>query len=168
MAEAIVVMTVLLVFLGMILWVHRAYAAKIDQSANTRSDVLFYASHNCETAPEVEEPAHAPAVTTEGEAVGVDGEDPATAEKLAEDFHGKSGAKVSATGLKRNWNVVSAMREQDVDGSAIVNLEKKKMTTHVKTQSWVACNEKNYGGDWTDVAEFMWDIKDNAAGLLGK
>jgi hypothetical protein len=48
MVEAIVVMGVMLVFLGMNVWAFQAYGGKIDQMSSTRRDALFYASHSCE------------------------------------------------------------------------------------------------------------------------
>lgn len=164
MPEAIIVITVLLVFLGMITWAQRAYAAKIDQANATRSDVLFYASHSCEQGPPGEDTETGPAFEHHDHdtPIATGSEDTTTADTLA--------GALPAEGpgaLKRDWNMASTMREQTVDGSAIVDLEKKKLSTHVKTQSWVACNEKNYGGNWTDLAQFVWDMKDNGAGLLG-
>jgi hypothetical protein len=50
MVEAIVVMGVMLVFLGMNIWAFQAYGGKIDQMSSTRRDALFYASHSCERA----------------------------------------------------------------------------------------------------------------------
>jgi hypothetical protein len=50
MVEAIVVMGVMLVFLGMNVWAFQAYGGKIDQMSSTRRDALFYASHSCERA----------------------------------------------------------------------------------------------------------------------
>lgn len=50
MVEAIVVMCVMMVFLGMNVWAFKAYGGKIDQMSSTRRDALFYASHSCERA----------------------------------------------------------------------------------------------------------------------
>lgn len=165
MPEAIVVMTVMLVFLGMIMWAYKAWGTKIDQSAQTRSDVLFYASHSCEVAPPAADPAQASTLGGESDVPSATGDvSPDTADALA----GKLPAdKAGTAGLARSWNMASMTREQVVDGSAIVNLKKVALTTNVKTESWVACNEKNYGGDWDDLAQFVWDLPKNGAGLLG-
>jgi hypothetical protein len=165
MLEAIIVITVLLVFLGVILWGARAYAAKLDQSANTRSDILYYASHSCEQAPPQEDSATPPGfeLGDHDTPVATGGEDTTAATNLAAALPASGGPGA----LTRDWNMASTMREQTVEGSAIVNLEKTALTTHVKTQSWVACNEKNYGGNWNDLAQFVWDMKENGAGLLG-
>lgn len=164
MPEAIVVITVMLVFLGMILWVQRAYAAKIDQANDTRSDVLFYASHSCEQAPPSDDGSTPGFEHHDHDTpVATGSEDTTAADALA----GALPANGGPGALTRDWNMASTKRERTVDGSAIVNLEKTKLTTEVKTQSWVACNEKNYGGNWNDLAQFVWDMKDNGAGLLG-
>lgn len=166
MIEGIVVMTVMLVFLGMMTWAERAYAAKIDQMSATRSDVLFWASHSCETAPPADDPATVPAFGAESDTpIATADADTTTADSVSAQLPSDNGG---AAELVRHWNMASTERATDVEGSAIVNLEKQKLSTHVHTQSWVACNEKSYGGDYKALAEFLWALPKNGAGLLGK
>jgi hypothetical protein len=47
MVEALVVMGVMHVFLGMNIRAFKAYRGKIDQMSGARRDALFFASHSC-------------------------------------------------------------------------------------------------------------------------
>lgn len=165
MLEAIVVITVLLVFLGMILWGQRAYATKVDQATATRSDVLYYASHACEQGPPLDDSATRPAFAHVDHDTPVATGDANTAP--ADALAGALPAEGGPSAVTRDWNMATTSRAQVVDGNAIVNLKKQNLSTNVQTASWVACNEKDYGGNWHDIAQFVWDMKGNGAGLLG-
>ena len=49
MAEGIIVISVMLGFLGLIVWVRMAYGTKLDYQQLTRSTTLYSASHACES-----------------------------------------------------------------------------------------------------------------------
>lgn len=158
MLEGIVVITTMLVFLGMIVFAGKAYGAKIDQAAQVRSDVLYYASHGCGELPE-----NASATSTggdEGAAVTPDAETSEATSRAAK----IGGNETSA--LERKWNMATSSAERTVDGEAIVDLKKVAISTRVKTDSWVACNEKTYGDMWTGLVDFGVDWVKSGAGVF--
>lgn len=177
MVEGIVVITSMLFVLGMVLWAYAAWGAKIDQAHQTRSSVLYYASHGCgdKTMSEEElaiaagghpamggtdESGVAPKDVT---ASPPDTSDPAFAEANA-------AATREQPALARHWNMATSVAETKVSGTAIVNLQKFPLETTVKTSSTVACNEKNYGGNAEEEAGYfdqLWNFMINYAKTRG-
>ena len=158
MIEGIVVISTMLVFLGMIVFVGKAYGAKIDQAARVRSDVLYYASHGCAELPEDASatstgPAESAAVTPDAET--------AEATSRADRIGGNE-----THALERTWNLAASSAERMVGGEAIVDLKKVALSTRVKTDSYVACNEKTYGDMWTGLVDFGVDWVKSGAGVL--
>src|SRR5262245_60829309 len=47
MVEAVIVLSTMLVFLGLIVWTRNSYAMKMDLQQDTRATSLYYASHAC-------------------------------------------------------------------------------------------------------------------------
>ena len=47
MVEGVIVISTMLVFLGAIVYTRKSYGMKLDLQQQTRSNVLYYASHGC-------------------------------------------------------------------------------------------------------------------------
>ena len=47
MVESVIVISTLLVFMGLIVFMRKSYGAKLDIQQTTRANVLYYASHGC-------------------------------------------------------------------------------------------------------------------------
>lgn len=137
MIEAIVVISVLLVFMGLIVWMRQAYGTKLDLQQRTRAETLYFASHACQGDGK----------TTLGGAVpGDSGPAANTAEKTK---------LPEGAALNRNWNNATGTLEKTVDGQAVwdqnargneapIEYGKHALTSQVTASSTVTCNEKKY------------------------
>lgn len=180
MVEGIVVMTTMLVFLGMNVWAENVYGGKLDQANSTRRDVLYYASHACEsqngadpdtyTQPQlrgIAGPARA------AEATGVPPPDP----DLDTRAGGLNDTAVGGGGLngavERSWNSASGGKGGTaITGSVLVGrnsilVSRTPLVATVTTNSYVTCNEKSYDNQWKAFFEFSWDFLKTLGGAPG-
>jgi hypothetical protein len=151
MVEAIVVMGVMLVFLGMNVWANKAYGGKIDQMNSTRRDALFYASHSCERK------------------LGADG-DSYTVEMLrGNDASG--GSSMTLMGIVRSvlgreqFDFFGTSRSSKgpvaVTGTAVTRVGAagttiSPLSATLKTASAVGCNEKPLGEGIMALVNLGW------------
>lgn len=160
MVEGIVIMTTMLVFLGTNVWAAKAYGGKLDQASETRRDVLYYASHDCE------ESLQASQVAQSGGAIDGAG---GTSDALDNGANKASPANPGLTSaVNRSWNSASTSKESDVSLYAVITtprIERSGLSAHLKTGSWATCNEKRYDNPWTALFQFGWDFLKSGAGL---
>jgi len=150
MAEGIVVIVVMFVFLGMNMWAYKAFGGKLDQAHSTRRDALYHASHNCdEQSPDPDtytDPSlkNGNSVGASGESVGVGG-DPRVSSAVS-----ASAAGGQSPGASRSGGMTTAERRGQINGNAVVwttsGIGKTSMTTPLRTQSFVWCNQKRHDG----------------------
>jgi hypothetical protein len=179
MVEGIVIMTTMLVFLGMNVWVGKAYGGKLDQMNSTRRDVLYFASHSCRTQNDLD-----PDTYTAPQLAGVSGggmepgdgsfggEVPPAAERSGAQIENGVGGGLSAS-VDKSWNTATAGKgKTPVNGQAIVNttpqqginLSKVGLSAQLGTESATTCNERSYNNAWTALFSFGWDFLKSAAG----
>jgi len=153
LVEAAVVLPVMVSFLGLTMFVHRSYADKIDLQATTRSEILYYASHNCEGGT----PA---AVSTQGDAA-----DPNNGQGTAETgLGGKSGV---TGGLNRDWQLAKSTRKATTNAQKVVLWKQSYMLSRpIHGDSEVACNEKRFDNSWTAVLGFVAGFAKSGGGFL--
>lgn len=178
MVEGIVIMTTMLVFLGMNVWVAKAYGGKLDQANSTRRDVLYFASHSCETRNDTDPDTYSVAALKglAGPGVGTESEDPGIGEGAINrigELIGARGGGGEGNAVQRNWNSATAGKgPTPVTGTAVLNLTPQRgitmgrsaLSTNVATNSFATCNEKRYDNPWTQLFEFGWDFLKSAAG----
>ena len=156
--EAAVVIPTLLVFLGLIMYVHKGYAAKMDKQMGTRAGTLYYASHACDgTPPEATVPI-------------VDAADPNAGDpnqQKADKAAGKLDASERA-GIDRSLNLVRAQPSDTLISPTRVIRDGQSyfLTRKIKAASEVACNEKRYDNPWTSVFQFIVSYARSGGGFV--
>lgn len=153
MVEAAVVIPVMVIFLGLTVFTYRGYDEKLAQQTTTRSEVLYYASHNCEGA--------APAsVSKQGDSADVtDGDTSA-------DGPGSKLRESERAGLDRNYNMASAQRSSVVRGTAVEDRRTIGLSRPISSMSKVACNEKRFDNRWTGIFGFIGGFARSGGGFL--
>lgn len=153
LVEAAVVLPVMVSFLGLTMFVHRSYADKIDLQATTRSEILYYASHNCEGTP----PS---TVSKQGDTA-----DPNGGQGTAETgLGGKSGV---TGGLNRDWQLAKSTRNVTTQAQKVVLWKQSYMLSRpIHATSEVACNEKRFDNSWTAVLGFVAGFAKSGGGFL--
>jgi hypothetical protein len=153
MVEGIVIITVMLVFIGMIMFAHDSYARKIDLQTSTRSTSLFFASHACDGgAPD--------AVTSQGQSA-----------EFGADTRGLEGTtsrlrNSERAGASRDWGIARSEQTAEVNGSAIVDLRRTGLHRRVGAKSAVACNERSYDNRWTGLIPFAIEFARRGGGVV--
>jgi hypothetical protein len=160
MAEGIIVISTLLVFLGLIMWMRQAYGMKLDLQQRTRSDVLYFASHACEQT---------------GGGVGTTGGGGTVPVDADENVIGAGFPGGAAVG--RSWNTASgsahgmatsqaAIDKNATGGDAPIEYEKLPLKSSVSAFSSVTCNEKKYDNMLLAKFQFAIDfVKKGGGGL---
>ena len=158
MIEAIVVITTMLVFLGLIVWTRKSYGMKLDLQQTTRSNTLYFASHGC---------------TGGGASAGGGGSGPTSSE--AEKIAGKANVPNSAA-ASRTWNTANATASGSSSWQAVwdtnangqagsIHLQKGGLSRPISAASKVTCNEKKYDNQW--MAWFQFGVDFVARGMGG-
>lgn len=158
LVEAAVVIPTLLVFLGLIMYVHKGYATKMDKQFGTRSGTLYYASHNCDgTAPDATVPIVEDADPNAG--------DPA--QQKADKAAGKLDANERA-GIDRSLNLVRAKpADTQLSPTHVVrDGQSYFLSRKIKAASEVACNERRYDNPWTSVFQFIVSYARSGGGFV--
>jgi len=163
MIEGIIVVSTMLIFMGLIIWTRQAYGMKLDMQQRTRSDVMYYASHGCEnTGGGVGRP-------------GGGGTVPGNAGPAA-NAAGKT-TLPDAAAVNRSWNSASATLRSTINSQATYDVNargqdntsiqygKLALTTNVKADSFVTCNEKQYGSQLTAWFKFGMDFLRTGGGV---
>lgn len=163
MIEGVIVVTTMLVFLGLIVWTRQAYGMKLDLQQQTRSNVLYYASHGCTGAG-----GHSQIGGT------VNNEEAAATEKIADKAKLPEASAASRTfntasssaNSTSNWQTVWDKNAEGGQDSSI-NLQKQGLSRPVSAASKVTCNEKRYNSQWTAWFEFGVDWVGRGLGGVG-
>lgn len=149
MVEGIVVISVMLGFLGLIQWARMAYGAKLDMQQQTRSDVLYNASHACEGG---------------ADSGGSLGGAPA----------GGAGPTQGVGQSTTNWNVAKSSNSGSVSfssimdtnaGSGAINYGRRQLVSNISAKSTCVCNEKKYENQLTAWISFGLNFLGNAGGF---
>jgi hypothetical protein len=142
------------VFIGLIMFTHRSYDAKMDKQWGTRAGSLYYASHNCEGDPP---PGLIPTVDSTDT-----GGNQAKADQGAGHLRDSERA-----GLDRSWNLVKALpADTVVSGSAVNDRQTVLLSRNISAGSEVACNEKRYDNQWTAVFQFVAGFARSGGGFI--
>lgn len=153
LVEAALVLPVMVMFLGMTMFVHRSYADKVDLQATTRSEILYYGSHNCEGSP----PA---AISKQGDSADV-------TEGQGADLQDKANKGKINGGLNRDWQLAKSERNMQTQAQKVVFWKQSyQLSRPIKAASEVACNEKRYDNDWTAVIGFVASFAKSGGGFL--
>jgi len=165
MVEGIVVMSVFVIFLGLIVWTRRAYGMKLDMQQRTRSDTLYFASHGCENTGGGVGQAGA------GGTVGVDNSAAAGAANRA--------PSADKAAVNQSWNratgnlagTASWQVAYDANatggGNSSISYTKRAWTSNVKAESTVTCNEKKYDSQLTAWFSFGVQMLRTGGGFAG-
>lgn len=149
MAEAAIVMTTLLVFLGVIIWTRNSYGMKLDMQQQTRSSSLYYSSHGCsgdkggagaETTGTVQDSS--PQAETAAKKSNVAGSD------VASRKYNTATAKKTA---KSAW---AAVWDPNAGAGRGMDVKKQGLSRTVEASSRVTCNEPEYDSGWKDWFNF--------------
>ena len=168
MVEGIVVMTTMLVMLGMNMFAYRAYGGKVDQMTSTRRDVLYYASHACETQNNRDPDTYTTASLRGLTGQARSSETPGVGQLPAGSPQGTP-APAGNGNVDRTLNTASGGKQGQVLGSALhgngtVFVLPNLLRANVATNSWATCNEKRYDNQWTALFQFGWNFLRTAAG----
>ena len=174
MVEGIVVMTTMLVMLGMNMFAYRAYGGKVDQMTSTRRDVLYYASHACETNnsrdPDTYTTPSLRGLTGQARSAEQGNMPPPDAgrDQRANAISGGVGGGLGGA-VDRTLNTASGGKQGQVLGSALhgngsIFVVPNLLRANVATNSWATCNEKRYDNQWTALFQFGWNFLRTAAG----
>jgi len=177
MIEAVIVISTMLVFFGLIVFVKKAYSAKLDLQQQTRANVLYYASHGCPGKGGVLEGTAQ--VSAGNDRISVSG---STAEGVGsphvDTVAGKS-TMPSASAMGRTWNTAHAAAVTLVAWYAVwdsnaktekggaIKLRPHALTKAITAFSSVSCNEKKYDDQWTAWYEFASDFLTRGFGGAG-
>jgi hypothetical protein len=148
------------------MFAHKAYDAKLAQQASTRAEVLYYASHACETKAPPEMAQQLGAGASEGAS-----KDPGQADTTG----GKGGAVDNAApklrdseqqGVSRGWNLAKSHRAGEVSNAAIEDRRVIRLSRRVSANSEVACNEKRFDNSWTGIFGFIKGFGQSGGGFI--
>lgn len=161
MLEAVIVISVMVVFSGLIVWTRQAYGMKLDMQQRTRSDALYFASHGCEDS---------------GGGIGAPGGGGTvpTPESPADRAAPRTGLPDSAA-VNRSWNsasatlrgTASAQAAYDMNArgeNAPINYGRMALVSNVSASSNLTCNEKKYSSQLTAWFKFGVDFVRSGGG----
>jgi hypothetical protein len=161
MIEGVIVISTMLVFMGLIVYMRKAYGMKLDLQQTTRSNVLYYASHGC--------------TGSQGNTTEATGSSSGSRE--VENVAKKSNVPSKAV-ASRKWNTASATAGGTASwqtvwdtnaqkGGGAINLQKQKLGRSITAASTVTCNEKKYDSQWTAWYQFAADFASRGFGGVG-
>lgn len=128
MVEAVLVIAVMVVFLGLTMYTFHSYETKLDQQTATRSAALTEASHHCEGG----------GGTQEDSGFGLDGQGAGAASNLG-------GGATSAFFM----STVTKTGTATVNGSAVQDRERITMSRTINSYSETVCSPKPES--WGDI-----------------
>lgn len=166
MLEGVIVISMMLIFLGLIVWTRQAYGMKLDLQQRTRSETLFFASHACEDA---------------GGGVGQiggGGTVPGDAGPAANTAT-KSGL-ADVTNMSRKWNTATGSLNGKANGQAVwdqnahdgrpgIRYGTLPLVSNVTASSTFTCNEKKSSNKSQLIAWFQYgiDFLKSGGGVMG-
>jgi hypothetical protein len=162
MIEGVIVVTTMLVFMGLIVWTRKSYGMKLDLQQQTRSNVLYYASHGCTGA----NASDAPSGTVDGS--GSEAENAAQKSNVPNKAAASrtfNTASASANDTS-SWQTVWDVNATGGQGSSI-NLQKQSLSRPISAASKVTCNEKKYDNQWLAWFQFGVDFVSRGFGGVG-
>lgn len=154
MVEAAVVLPMMVVFLGLTMYAYRSYAAKMDQQSGTRTDVMSFASNDCEGN------ANGVQLSQESTAGALGAQGMGGAGQLGKNLSGGGQAVAS-----RTKNTAKVERAQTVDGRAVSNGSTVRFSRRISSMSEVTCNEKRYEDSWSGVMNQAKSLVSNGIGF---
>lgn len=158
--EAVIVISTMVVFMGLIVFTRKAYGMKLDLQQQTRANVLYYASHGCTGAG--------------GKSIAgtgtIDGSPEAEAAANKSTLPDKGAASSS-------WNEASATAtdtavwhtawDVNAEKGGSIDLQRQELNRKVHAASDVMCNEKHYDSQWTAWMKFGVDFVSSGFGGAG-
>lgn len=154
LVEAALVLPVMVMFLGMTMFVHRSYADKIDLQATTRSEILYFGSHNCE--------GQAPGQ------ISLQGDSADANNGQGGDVQGQGQQAGINGGTNTNMNFAKSTRNMQTQAQKVVFWKQSyQLSRPISAASEVACNEKRYDNDWTAVIGFVASFAKSGGGFKG-
>jgi hypothetical protein len=153
MVEAIVIMGVMLVFLGMNTWAFKAYGGKIDQMNSVRRDALYYASHSCEKKLNEDNDKYTVDAlrgnnASGGSSMTLMGIISAIKDPSSFDFFGTARSTKGPTPIEG-----TALSKVGADG-----VTRSALRTDVKSAAAVGCNEKPLGEGIMALLNMGWQF----------
>jgi hypothetical protein len=166
LVEAAVAIPVMLIFLGTTIFAHKSYDAKLAQQASTRSEILYYASHNCETNAPAEMAQQLGAGSSNGTSKAANESD--TTGGNAGDIDAASGKLRGSEqqGVSRSWNLAKTHREGPVSNTAVQDRTTVTLNRTIYADSEVACNEKRFDNSWTALFGFIKGFAQSGGGFI--
>ncbi len=161
MVEAVIVISTMVVFSGLIIWMRQAYGMKLDMQQQTRSDALYFASHGCEDS---------------GGGLGRTGGGGTapTPNSPADTAAGRTRLPDSAA-VSRSWNSASATMSGTASAQAAydanarnggaIRYGRMNLVSNVSAGSYVTCNEKKYNSQLTAWFQFGLDFLRSGGGV---
>ncbi len=160
MIEAVIVISTMVVFMGLIVFTRKAYGMKLDLQQQTRSNTLFYSSHGCTGVG---------GKTIAGTGT-IDGSPEAEAAASKSSLPDKGAATSS-------WNMTSATAtdtavwhtawDVNAQNGGAIDLQRQALNRQVHAASSVGCNEKHYDSQWSAWLKFGVDFVSSGAGAGG-
>jgi hypothetical protein len=145
MIEAVIVLSTMLVFMGLIMWTRNSYAMKLDMQQGTRSNALYYASHGCSGGGASERGGTVQDSSPEAESAAKKSNVAGSA--AASRIYNTAIAKMSG---KADWRTVWDANA----GKGSLDLKKQGLSRTIEANSKVTCNEPAYDGGWKDWFQF--------------
>ena len=168
MIEAVIVLPVLFVFLGLFVWTSHSYGEKLREQTETRSTVLYFGSNSCERKRVPAYPEAAKANVTGVRAASIT--DP-TAEPgpqmgsvLARLVSSIGGFLKGATG--QSWDMAGAHAQGVVNGATVIDGNKAPLSRTVHADSFVGCNEIVRDGMWSSLSGVVTGMAARGGGLF--
>ena len=161
MIEGVIVISTMLVFMGLIVWTRKSYGMKLDLQQQTRSNVLYYASHGCEGAGGSSQAGGTVDDGGSPEAESAAGRSNVPNRAAASRTYNTASASVSGTS---SWQTVW---DVNAGGGGGLNLQRQGLSREISAASKVTCNEKQYDNQWTAWFEFAADWVGRGFGGVG-
>lgn len=164
MVEAAVVVTVLAVFLGVIAFVHRSYARRLEDQALTRFEALSFASHDCSASAQPPSGSRSAGVPRPSDVVAEGAARDDVPRSLA---LGQSGAteRAEITGaLERDGSIAHSERVSAVSARATAPSTRGPsiLERHIRSESHVLCNQKARTADPMALVELAMEAAERA------
>lgn len=146
MIEAVIVISTMLIFMGLIVWTRQAYGMKLDMQQQTRSNTFYYASQGCTGGA----PSGGAIPTQAGPVDNVAGQaNLPGGEAVKRSWNTASG---SLTGTA-NWQATFDQNARGGNGGSI-SYGKMPLASKVSAATAVTCNEPEYASQATAWFKF--------------
>jgi Flp pilus assembly protein TadG len=159
MVEAVIVMSVMLMFMGLIVWTRNSYAMKMDLQQETRSSSLYYASHACTGDKNA----------ASSERTGTVQDSSPEAETAAKKTNLAGAIAVASRAYNTARTVASGTSSFQAiwDAAGGVNVRRQGLSRKVESSSKVTCNEPRFDGGFKDWIQFGISYLGGGLGAAG-